>query len=310
MQVTLEQWQALIAVVDAGGYARAAEQLGKSQSAVSYAIQKLETALGVRVFKLSGRRATLTEAGQALYRQARRLVEQAEQSEQLARQFGAGYEAQIRIAMDTIFPPEWMLDILAEFAEAHPYTRIELLETVLSGSDEAVLKRQVELSISGRVPPGFLGEQLMTVNFLACAHPEHPLHRLGRTLTLEDLRQHRQLVVRDSGSRSVDSGWLGAEQRWTLSDLDASVRAACKGIGYAWYPLTRIQQPLADGLLKPLPLGNSSERSVELYLILTDGELARPGVRKLAGMIHEKVHGLLPSVSVEYAKFCNAPTEP
>jgi DNA-binding transcriptional LysR family regulator len=299
MQVTLEQWQALVAVVDAGGYAKAAEQLGKSQSAVSYAVQKLETSLSTRVFKLSGRRATLTEAGQALYRHAQRLLEQAEQTEQLARQFSEGYEARIRIAMDAVFPREWMLDILAEFTEAHAHTRMELQETILSGSDEAVLNRQVDLSISGRVPPGFLGEKLMDVRFIACAHPDHPLHRLDRTLTHEDLRQHRQLVVRDSGSRSVDSGWLGAEQRWTLSNIDASILAACKGVGFAWYPQTRIQHALDQGLLKPLPLGNSSERSVELYLILTDGELARPGVKKLAGMLHARCNSQHLPASVE-----------
>ena len=50
-------WQALLAVVDQGGYARAAESLGKSQSAVSYSIQRLEDRLGLRVFRTEGRRA-------------------------------------------------------------------------------------------------------------------------------------------------------------------------------------------------------------------------------------------------------------
>lgn len=287
MQVTLEQWQALLAVVDAGGYAKAAEQLGKSQSAVSYAIQRLESGLNIRVFKLEGRRATLTDSGEALYRHARRLVEQAQQTEELARQFGQGYDPQISLAMDTIFPREWMLDILAAYTEEHPHTRIELLETVLSGSDEAVLKRQVDLSISGRVPPGFLGEALMSIRFIACAHPDHPLHHLGRELTLDDLKSHRQLVVRDSGSRSVDSGWLGAEQRWTLSDLDLSLMTAQRGIGYAWYPETRAHALLDSGQLKPLPLTSGGERWVELYLILTEGELTRPGVKQLAQMIKD-----------------------
>ncbi|EXJ13027.1 helix-turn-helix domain-containing protein [Nitrincola nitratireducens] len=58
MNVTLEQWQTLIAVVDEGGYAQAAEALRKSQSAVSYAISKLESALGVAVFKIDGRKAS------------------------------------------------------------------------------------------------------------------------------------------------------------------------------------------------------------------------------------------------------------
>src|SRR5690625_7704552 len=72
-KVTLEQWRALLAVIDAGSYAKAAEQLGKSQSAVSYSIQQLETALEVAVFELKGRRAVPTPAGELLYRRARHL---------------------------------------------------------------------------------------------------------------------------------------------------------------------------------------------------------------------------------------------
>ncbi|HEX4596253.1 MAG TPA: LysR family transcriptional regulator, partial [Burkholderiaceae bacterium] len=49
-KITLDQWRALMAVVDAGGYAQAAESLHKSQSAVTYAVQKLEAVLGVKVF--------------------------------------------------------------------------------------------------------------------------------------------------------------------------------------------------------------------------------------------------------------------
>lgn len=43
---TLEQWRGFVAVVEAGGYAQAAEQLHKSQSTLTYAVQKLERLLG------------------------------------------------------------------------------------------------------------------------------------------------------------------------------------------------------------------------------------------------------------------------
>ena len=69
-KITLDQWQALIAVVDEGGYAAAAEALDKSQSAISYAVQNIETELGVRAFALEGRRAKLTETGRLPYRPA------------------------------------------------------------------------------------------------------------------------------------------------------------------------------------------------------------------------------------------------
>ncbi len=66
-RITLEQWRSLIEVVDAGGYALAAEKLCKSQSAVSYAVQKIESLLGVKAFEIQGRRAILTPTGHMLY---------------------------------------------------------------------------------------------------------------------------------------------------------------------------------------------------------------------------------------------------
>ena len=48
--ITLEQWRALLAVVEAGGYAQAAKALHKSQSAVTYAVQQIEERLGLKVF--------------------------------------------------------------------------------------------------------------------------------------------------------------------------------------------------------------------------------------------------------------------
>ena len=56
-RISLEQWRALQAVVDAGGYAQAAEALHKSQSAVTYAVQKIEALLAVKIFEVIGRKA-------------------------------------------------------------------------------------------------------------------------------------------------------------------------------------------------------------------------------------------------------------
>src|SRR5258706_1082205 len=68
MEVSLEQWKALISVVDSGGYEKAAEALGKSQSSVTYAVQKLQSQLGVKAFEVKGRKAVLTPTGEFLYR--------------------------------------------------------------------------------------------------------------------------------------------------------------------------------------------------------------------------------------------------
>lgn len=289
-RVTLEQWRVLRTVVDAGGYAQAAEALHKSQSAITYAIQKLERVLGIQVFALRGRRAMLTPAGQLLYRRAGDLLQEAASLERAATRLTAGWEAEIRLAAEIVFPTWLLLDCLAQFAHEQPDTRIELFETVLGGTEQALLQRRVDLAISALVPQGFAATPLIRLRFVAVAAPSHPLHALGRELTLQDLRRHRQLVIRDSGTgRTRDAGWLGAEQRWTVTSKATSIRAICMGLGFAWYPDHLVQSELASGELKPLPLREGAERFGELYLVFPDPDYLGPGARRMAELLRQAV---------------------
>lgn len=284
-KITLDQWRTFIAVVEAGGYAQAADQLHKSQSTLTYAVQKLERLLGVKVFEIHGRKAVLTSAGQVLYRRGKTLMEEAVRLERAAASLAAGWEPELRLAVDTIFPTWLLLECLARFAGEHPEARIELIESVLGGTDEALLEGRADLAIGSSVPPGFIGDPIMQVRFIATAHPDHPLHRLGRPLTLEDLRQHRHLVVRDTGrQRTRTPGWLN-EQRWTVSHKATSIRAACMGLGYAWYAEDIIRKELDSGELKPLPLREGAERWATLYLIFADRDAAGPGALRIAEII-------------------------
>jgi DNA-binding transcriptional LysR family regulator len=287
-RITLDQWAALVAVVEAGGYAPASRRLHRTQSTVTYTIQKLEDLLGLKVFEIQGRKAVLTEAGQVLYRRGKALIDSAAHLERAASELARGWEPEIRLAVDTIFPTWLMLECLAEFGTEHPETRIELSETVLGGTDEALTDGSVDFAIGSLVPGGFLGDSLMQVRFVCAAAPGHPLHGLGRPLTLDDLRQHRHLVVRDSGARrSRSGGWLN-EQRWTVSNKATSIRAACMGLGFAWYAEQSIREELESGALLPLPLEEGSERFVALYLIFADRDTIGPGTRRLVEIIRER----------------------
>ncbi|MCK9514876.1 MAG: LysR family transcriptional regulator [Ottowia sp.] len=289
-RVTLEQWRVLRTIVDAGGYAQAAEALHKSQSAITYAIQKMERVLGVPVFELRGRKAELTAAGQLLYRRAGDLLQDAAALERAAARLAAGWEAQIRLAADIVFPTWLLLGCLGQFASEHPTTRIELFETVLGGTEQALLQRRVDLAISALVPQGFAATPLMRLRFVAVAAPGHPLHARGRQLTLQDLRRERQLVIRDSGAgRTRDAGWLGAEQRWTVTSKATSIRAACMGLGFAWFPESLVQDELASGTLRPLPLREGAERFADLYLVFPDPDYMGPGARRMAELLQQAV---------------------
>lgn len=288
-RISIDQWRAFIAVVEAGGFAQAAESLNKSQSTISYAVRQIEERLGVAVFRIEGRRALLTDQGRILHRRGKALVEEAARLERAALNLAKGREQLVSIAAESLFPTWLMLDCLQRFAGEWPETRVELYESVIGGTEELLLSGNVDLAIcADQVPAGHVGDVLLRYRAVAAAAPGHALHRFGRPLGIEDLKGHRHLVIRDSGSRRVrPSVWDVSEPRLTVSHKATSIRAACMGMGFAWYPVDWIRDELAAGQLRPLPLEEGAERWGALYLVYPDPDAAGPGARRLGEIIRD-----------------------
>ncbi|MEA3192852.1 MAG: hypothetical protein QOD26_1185 [Betaproteobacteria bacterium] len=284
-RITLDQWNALASVVEAGGYAKAAERLNKSQSSVTYAVQQLQSQLGVKAFQIAGRKAVLTPTGELLYRRARYLLDEASALEQSSKRLSAGWEPEISIAVEVLFPNWLVLRCLAKLGEESPHTRVEVVETVIGHNTDLLSARRVDLAIFATVPPGFDGEGLMRIRLVTVASPEHPLHKLGRKLTPRDLRKHRHLVTRESSLERSTPRLIEATERWTFSHMTSVIEAARSGYGFALLPEDRIRDELAAGTLKPLPVGEGGERFGQLYLIFADRDHAGPATLRLAEII-------------------------
>jgi len=279
-RTTLEQWAILAAVVDEGGFAQAAEALHRSQSAVSYAVARLQESLDVPLLVIEGRKAVLTPTGHTLLRRARALIRDLDTLEALAKSLKQGWEPQLRLVVDAAFPRQRLLKILGELEDVCGSTQMQLSEAVMSGAEEAIIDNTADVVVTGLVPPGFLGDWLLDVTFFAVARPDHPLFKPERPLTTEDLVRHTQAVVRDSGTRKPrDSGWLGADRRYTVGSLDASLATVIAGLTYAWLPEHVVEEPLKQGLLKHLPLTAGGCRRAPLYLVLVRPDLAGPAAR-------------------------------
>lgn len=298
-RITLEQWQALVAVVESGSYAKAAELLHKTQSTVTYGVQKIESLLGVKVFAIKGRKAVLTPTGQTLYRRARVLLAEAAGLESAAKRLSAGWEAELTITVDHLFPTTAMLQALDRFSRESPHTHIELIDSVISGTEEALLGRRTDLAIAPTIPAGFLGDPLLRMRIIAVARPDHPLHQLGRPVTQDDLRVYRQLVVRESGTARATRLAVESAQRWTVSHMATSIEAARMGYGYAWLGEDKIRAELDANELKPLRLREGPERYAQLYLVFGNRDLAGPGALRLAEIIHETVAATCPAAMTD-----------
>ncbi|MEG3768756.1 LysR family transcriptional regulator, partial [Alteromonas sp. 14N.309.X.WAT.G.H12] len=252
LKATLEQWRMFKAVVDAGGFNQAAQQVHKSQSSIHHAVQKLEHALGITLFMNDGRKVKLTESGTLMLRRANLLLDEAHKLEAVAASLQHGTETQLKVAVDIIFPPTILYNVLHSVSENFPLLRIELMESVLSGANSLLKAAEVDIAISPFPLKSGFCEDLCEIEFIAVAHHAHPLHQLDRTISIEDLKSHRQIVVRDSSSeRKADAGWLSAEKRWTVSHLKTSIDILCQGMGFAWLPVAFIRPLLEQGLLKP-----------------------------------------------------------
>lgn len=288
-RISLEQWRVFTAVVESGSYAKAAETLHKSQSSVTYAVQQIEGLLNVKAFRIDGRKAVLTPTGELLYRRARYLLNEAGALEQASQRLSAGWEAEIGVAAEIIFPSWLLLECLEQLGIESPHTRVEVMETVLGHRTDALTAGIADLAIYASVPQGFLGDALLSVRFVLVTSADHPLQHLGRKVNLRDLHQHRHILVRETSPMRASPITVEATQRWTVSHLATSIEAVRRGYGFAWLPELRIRDELADGTLKPVPIGEGGDRFAPLYLIFADREHAGPATLRLADIIRERV---------------------
>ncbi|MFC4654747.1 LysR family transcriptional regulator [Rheinheimera marina] len=283
---TMEQWRILQAVVDAGGYAQAADLLNKSQSSLNHAVAKLQSQLGVELLEVKGRKAFLTEAGEVMLRRSRFLTQQIEDLELLASNLNMGWEPEIRIAVELVYPKQILYRALAKFHPLSRGSRIQIIDTVITGSTEVILEHKADLVIAGTssIPRGFMGEPLTVTQMFPVVGPQHPL-ALEPQLDLNDLSQHLQIVIRDTAAKPKDIGWLKAEQRWTVNNFFEALDIVRSGLGFCWLPDFIIQQALDAGQIVRLNIPLSSARVVPLSLVSPKEETLGPGSKQLRELL-------------------------
>ena len=283
---TMEQWRILQAVVDAGGYAQAADLLNKSQSSLNHAVAKLQSQLGVELLEVKGRKAFLTAAGDVMLRRSRLLTQQIEDLELLASNINVGWEPEIRIAVELVYPKQILYRALAKFHPNSRGSRIQIIDTVITGSTEMIAEHKADLVIaaSANVPKGYIGEPLTVIQMIPVVGKDHQLAQRPE-LDLNELSQHLQIVIRDTASKPKDVGWLRAEQRWTVNNFFEAVDILKNGIGFCWLPELLIRELVENGSLIRLSIPLSSSRVVPLSLITPKEEILGPGSRHLRELL-------------------------
>lgn len=113
----------IVAGVEMGSFARAATRLGRSQSAVSMHLKKLEEQTGQRLFRRNGRGLVPTEAGDALLAYARRII--ALNDEAAASLGAAAAVATVKLGLPQDFAEDVLPDVIQQFSRRWPLVQIE-----------------------------------------------------------------------------------------------------------------------------------------------------------------------------------------
>lgn len=173
----VRQLEALQAVVDSGSITKAAEHIGKSQSAVTRLIQELEVELGFAVLKRNGPRVQPTENGLSLYREATHFLTGLQAVTSYARSVakctGNGLSIGAISAVATSIVPDALADVVA----LKPDIPINVLVDNSEMVTKAVVDQRVDIGIIGFAPetPGIEFHWIAEVPFVALVRRDDPL---------------------------------------------------------------------------------------------------------------------------------------
>ncbi|GLQ86649.1 LysR substrate-binding domain-containing protein [Dyella flagellata] len=146
----LEVLRSFATGMELGSFAKAADRLGRSTSAVSAQLKKLEEQAGTPLLRKSGRGMLLTEAGEVMLGYARRLLELNDEAVSAVR--GVQLEGRVRLGLQEDFGESVLPVVLGRFKRAHPRLRVEvhiarnaaLMESLQSGRLDLALAWETE----------------------------------------------------------------------------------------------------------------------------------------------------------------------
>jgi DNA-binding transcriptional LysR family regulator len=175
--IDLRQLRYFVAVAEELHFGRAAERLGMAQPPLTQQIQKLETALGCRVFVRQPRNTVLTEAGVVLLEEARRLLEAFDEGIERARRAGRGETGHLTVGV----PPSVMLtrlpSAIRKYRERFPEVRFTLRELATSAIETALAAGQIDVGFLREGPSGPLALEFEFTEKLVAVLPA--AHRLA-----------------------------------------------------------------------------------------------------------------------------------
>lgn len=231
-------------LVRAGSVSDAAAQLGVSQSAVTQRLQKLESAVGSKLYMRERGRMTLTPAGQDILHVAERQAELSLLINEMFQGYTTADEGALRIIADAPLPA---LDLIGAFARARPRVRLDFTLYDRATSIDLLRESKVDVALMTALEPSpqWSARTIATTRHVAYLRADHPLARQN-TVSISDFASETFLLT-EAGSLT--------ERVVGRALADANVTPACI-MQLATFPL--VKEAILHGVGVAVFLDNAS----------------------------------------------------
>lgn len=259
MHITIRQLKVFDAVANHLSYTKAAEELHLTQPAVSMQIKQLESAVGVPLFEVFGKKVYLTQAGNVFLVHARMLLEQlrlaAEEMDAIKGIDGGSIKVSIASTVNY-----FAARLLARFCQIHEKVHVSLEVTNRKTLLQRLEENQPDIVLMGQPPPelDLVAEPFMTNPLIVIASKSHPLHGSKKPVSVKQLAAER-IILREPGSgtrNAVERFFLDKEinpvSQTVMTSNEAIKQTVEAGLGVAIVSIHTVELELAVGRLAHL----------------------------------------------------------
>ncbi len=272
--ITLDALQVLDAIDRRGSFARAAEELGKATSALSYTVQKLEEQMAVTLFQRQGRRSVLTPSGRLLLDEGRKILRATAYLADQVQELATGWEPRLRLGLESTTVREPFFQALGALLAEQPSLEIDIRECVLGGGWEALEMDSIDLLVGAPAPvplqKGFRALPIPPADMLLVAAAHHPLGLIARNpqAIAAQLPDYRRIVTHDTTRHNVmrSEGLTLGKQVLYVQTMEQKIQAQLAGLGVGHLPQKLIQSHLDSGALVKLTTEEPTTEDQERYI--------------------------------------------
>ena len=293
----LENMETFVRIVENGGISAAADNLSVAKSVVSRRLRELENHLGVELFHRTTRKMNLTDTGQTYYQDCLRIIDQVQESEQVASRSHDLLQGNIRVALPYTFGTMHIGPAVNDFLRANPQIRFDL-----DFNDRVVDVMQERFDLAIRIATlsdsSLVARRIADVAFTLCASP-HYLERTGTPEKPEDLPKHQCLPYsltpdperwrfRHPDGRETDV-WVDAYLK--ASSGEYLLKASVDGHGIILLPTFIAYEQIERGTLVPL-LRDYALPSLNAYAIYPQTRHLSQRVRSFVDFLVKRFEGV------------------